>query len=40
MRLSVNVRSSKGIPLTTKLLQQKAKEDKMKAIKNRIGYGI
>ena len=39
MRVSVNVRSTKGIPISSKIIQEKAKEDKVKALKNRIGFG-
>ena len=39
MRVSVNMRSNKGIPVTSKLVQEKTRDEKMKAIKNRINYG-
>lgn len=38
MRLSVNMRSAKGIPLTSKIYNEKMKEDKTKILKNRLGF--
>ena len=39
MRVSVNVRSPKGIPISSKIIQEKSKEEKTKMLKNRIGFG-
>lgn len=46
MRVSVNVKSSKGIPLSSKIIQEKHmrddqghKEKQKNIIKNRIGFG-
>lgn len=49
LRVSVNVRSTKGIPISSKIIQEKTmsskivhektKEEKAKALKNRIGFG-
>jgi hypothetical protein len=45
MRVSVNVRSSKGLPVSSKLpisskiIQEKTKEEKAKVLKSRIGLG-
>ena len=39
MRISVNVRSNKGIPITSKMVQEKGRDEKVKAIKSRIGFG-
>ena len=39
MRVSVNVRSAKGIPITNKIQAEKSKEERVRILKSRLGYG-
>ena len=36
--MSINVKSTKGIPISSKIVQEKTKEEKAKALKNRLGF--
>lgn len=38
MRVSINVKSNKGIPISSKIVQDNAKEEKAKILKNRLGF--
>ena len=40
MRTSMNIRSSKGMPLMNKVNNERGREEKMKMVKSRLGYGF